>query len=354
MLPHGDQKGGSVELTHLIEIGLWQSMLDSLSAQLQAGIRILNADKEIILQSGIAGLCREAMRRAPKHPACFRCCDIEDPWSYGEGGFALCAYCDRILNFVFNLQIDGIQGHVIVGPVWIAEKGIRTTAARLARRFGTGQAKFAQLSVKLKSYSIEDFRKAGQMVSSTMRVIAQTLGTSLELVKEVGELKNALLKEKKKTWQQMVRDELTGTYRYNYGLARLKEEVARAERYKQSLSIVVIGIGKFRSYVDQYGPDAVDALLRGMGTLVQTKSRRTDVWVRLREEEFLLVLPFTAQEGARAMLDRLRREIETLSLFTRKGSKVEPPSVLEGVASYPTDGENERELLQKALESVRQ
>jgi diguanylate cyclase (GGDEF)-like protein len=329
-------------------------MLDCLSAQLEAGIKIFNDRGEIILQSGLASVCREAAKRVAKHPACFRCCDVQPAAGPDRGEFSLCPYCDRMINFAFTLRVDAIGGQVIVGPVWIAEKEIPATLTRLARKFGIGQAKFTQLKAKIKAYSLEDFRKAGEMVHSTMRVIAKSLGMSLELVGEVGELKQSLLSEKKRTWQQMVRDKLTGTYRYNYGLSRLKQEMARAERYKQSLSIVVIGIGQFRSYVDRYGPAAVNTLLSDIGKVVQSTSRRTDVPVRLREEEFLLVLPFTAEKGARAVLERIHREVEALPLFKREGIAVEPPLLVEGLASYPRDGGNERDLLRKALEKVRQ
>ncbi len=353
MSPYDDQKGGNIELTHLIDIGLWQSMLDSLSAQLGAGIRIVSAGKETILQSHLAALCREGMKRKSKHPACSRCCDIEDLSDYDQGGFALCPYCDRAISFVFNLRIDAVQGHIIIGPVWIAEKGSRPTLARLARKFGVGQAKFAQLSGKLSAYTLEEFRQAGETVLSTMQVIGQTLGATLDLVQQVGQLRESLVTEKKKSWQKMVKDWQTGAYRYNYGLARLKEEVARAERYQQPLSIVAIGIEQLRSYVGRHGPEAGNAFLKNIGDLVQKRCRCTDLSVRLGEEEFLLILPSTAEEGARAVLDRLRDEGRRFSLSDETGAATEAPSLVEGMASYPKDGQKGRELLRKALEKIR-
>ncbi len=329
-------------------------MLDSASAKLQAGITIFNDRGEVILRSGLAALCSEAMKREVKHTACFRCCNVQPGTGQEHGEFSLCPYCDRMINFTFTLTVDDIVSPVVLGPVWIADKGTPVTSSRLARRFGIGQARFAQLKRGIKAYSLEDFRKAGEMVCATAQAIAQSLGVSLELGQEVGELKRALMAERKRTWQQMIRDKLTGTYRYNYGLSRLKQEVARAERYKQSLSIVVIGIGHFRSCVDRYGPSAAQSLLGDMGKVVQSRSRRTDVSVRLREEEFLLVLPFTTEKGARAVLDRIRQEVESLPLFKEEERGVEPPSLVEGLASYPRDGKNERDLLRKALQKVRQ
>jgi diguanylate cyclase (GGDEF)-like protein len=339
-------------------------MLDSLSAQLSAGIRIVNQNRETILQSRLAAICMEAMKREAKHPACSRCCDIEDLLSYDDGGFALCPYCDCAINYVFNLRVDSVQGHVIVGPVWIAEKRDRPTVARLARRFGIGQAKFGQLAGKLASYSLEEFRRVGEMVFSAMRVIAQVLGTSLDLANEVTQLKGALLSEKKRTWQQMIKDRLTGAYRYNYGLARLKEEVARAEVYEgqekrgsassHSLSIAVIGVEEFRSYVEHHGPEAGRTFLKNMGTLLQKKCRRTDLSVRLSEEEFLLVLPSTGERGARVVVDRIREGIKSLPGSDAEGESNYSPSLVEGVATYPKDGQRGRELLRKALGRLRQ
>ncbi|MDP2895498.1 MAG: diguanylate cyclase [bacterium] len=354
MVEHGDPQSGNIELTHLIDVGLWQSMLDSLSAQLEAGITLFNDRGEVILRSRLAALCDEAMKREGKHPACFRCCEIEPVKNDDRGEFALCPYCDRMINFGFNFRVDSLAGHVVVGPVWIAEKETPATLTRLARRFGISQAKFTQLRGSIRDYSLEEFRRAGEMVQSTMRVACETLATSLELASEVGELKQSLLLEKRKTWQQMVRDKQTGAYRYHYGLSRLKEEVARAERYKQSLSIVVIGFAQYRSYVDRYGPTVVSTILGNIGKLIYGGSRRTDVPVRLREEEFLLVLPFTAEKGAKAVLERMEEEIRSLGLLTEDGGAIEPPALVDGVASYPQDGANERDLLRKALSKVRE
>lgn len=348
-----DKRAEKMELTDFIDVGLSQSMLDCVSAQLGAGIRITNAEAKVILQSGLAALCREAMRRETKHPACFTCGNIEDFSSYDEGGFALCPYCDRLINFVFNLRIGEVVEHVIIGPVWIAEKGIRPSFVRLARKFGVGQTKFTQLSRKLRPYTLEEFRKTGEMFFSAMRVIAQTLGTNLDLDKQVSTFKEALIAEKRRTWQQMIKDQLTGVYRYNYGLARLKEEVSRAERYKQSFSIVVIGIEQLRSYVHRDGPEAANAFLKRIGSVVQKKCRRTDLSARLSEEEFLIILPFTAEEGARAVAHRIRGEVRAFSLPGEPQSLAEPPSLVEGVASYPKDGQKGKELLRKALEKMR-
>jgi diguanylate cyclase (GGDEF)-like protein len=352
--PVGGPKGGKIELTDLIDIGLWQSMLDSVSAELQAGIRLTNDKNEIVLQSNLSAMCQEAIRRGAKHPACLRCCDLEDLPSYEEGGFAICPYCDRSINYVFGFRVNGIWGHVIIGPVWLAEKGSRATVARLARKFGIGESNFAQLSSKLRAYSLDELRRAGDMVRLAMQVITDTLSVNLTLGKELSELKESLLREKKRTWQQLVRDGQTGALRYNYGLARLKDEVARAERYGQSLSIVVIGVGRFRSYVDRYGPALANTLLESIGQVLRTRSRRTDLSIRLREEEFLLVLPFTAEQGATTALERLQREIGSLSLSDDKGEAVELPPLVQGLASYPKDGASEKELLRKALQKVRQ
>ncbi len=350
MWAHSYEKAEDVVLTDVAEVGLWQSMLNSLSAKLGAGIRIVNNRREVILQSGLAALCREAMKRAVEHPACL---SVEGLASYDEGSFALCPYCERAINFVFNLRIDGIQAHVIVGPVWIAEAEGRPSLARMAKKFGISQAKFAELSGKLKAYFLEEFRKTGEMVLSTMRVIAHALGASLDLGNQVKQIKEALAIEKKRTWQDMVQDRQTGAFNYNYGIARLKEEVARAERYEHPFCIVVIGIERFPSYINRRGPEAGNAFLEGVAALLQKKCRRTDLIVRLGEQEFLLILPSTVERGARSVLDRLRGELKAFSFSDGRGTAIRAPSLVEGLASYPKDGKKAMELLHKIREKIR-
>jgi diguanylate cyclase (GGDEF)-like protein len=127
----------------------------------------------------------------------------------------------------------------------------------------------------------------------------------------------------------------------------------RGKASHHSLAIAVIGIERLRSYVEQHGPAAGETLLKSIGALVQRKCRCTDLPVRLSDDEFLLILPFTPEEGARAVLNRIRREMGSLSLTDEKGADLEPPSIVEGMATYPKDGQKGKDLLRKALERVR-
>ena len=70
-----------------------------------------------------------------------------------------------------------------------------------------------------------------------------------------------------------ITDGLTGLYNHRYFYDRLAQEVARAQRYELPLSLLMIDIDDFKAYNDRYGHRAGDALLRGVGALLQARRR---------------------------------------------------------------------------------
>jgi diguanylate cyclase (GGDEF)-like protein len=69
-------------------------------------------------------------------------------------------------------------------------------------------------------------------------------------------------------------------------------------------------LDRFKSINDDFGHLAGDDVLRDFAHLVRTTTRRSDVIGRVGGEEFLVVMPGTTAEEAKAVLDRLRSAVE--------------------------------------------
>src|SRR4029079_11318273 len=88
---------------------------------------------------------------------------------------------------------------------------------------------------------------------------------------------------------------------------RLSEEMERALRYDQSLSVVLCDLDRFKLVNDTHGHLVGDAVLREGAAALRRCLRTGDLLGRYGGEEFLAVLPQVDLEGGRQAAERLRR-----------------------------------------------
>ncbi|WP_338760977.1 GGDEF domain-containing protein [Massilia sp. METH4] len=126
------------------------------------------------------------------------------------------------------------------------------------------------------------------------------------------------------------RDPLTGCYnRRVLQKGLLDAELARARRYGTALSVILCDIDHFKRINDTHGHAAGDHVLQEFGGLLLAMTRETvDSVVRYGGEEFLVVLPETDLEGARALAERVRHA------FGSTGSAVEFGQFVTATASF--------------------
>lgn len=114
-------------------------------------------------------------------------------------------------------------------------------------------------------------------------------------------------------------DALTGAMNRHQFIERARYEMARATRYRQPLSLVMIDADHFKSINDTAGHAGGDAVLRDMVSICQYQLRETDLLARYGGEEFLLLLPGTPAAAAGTLAERLRQVIERHSVITPAG-----------------------------------
>jgi diguanylate cyclase (GGDEF)-like protein len=85
-------------------------------------------------------------------------------------------------------------------------------------------------------------------------------------------------------------DFLTGFHNRRYMQARLREELARAQRARQSLVCLMIDVDHFKRINDQYGHLAGDAVLREVAQRIDAEMRISDTGARFGGDEFAIVL----------------------------------------------------------------
>lgn len=111
------------------------------------------------------------------------------------------------------------------------------------------------------------------------------------------------------TWHLATIDPLTGVANRQTLLSRVEDELARAARYRHSLSVVMVDIDHFKRLNDSFGHACGDVVLRHVARVLAANVRGVDLAGRYGGEEFLLVLPETDVDAAAALAEKLRRMV---------------------------------------------
>lgn len=107
-----------------------------------------------------------------------------------------------------------------------------------------------------------------------------------------------------------ITDSLTNLFNQRHFYFKLKEEVERAKRTKQSLCLMIIDIDDFKRYNDTHGHLAGDEKLRNVGRIIK-QSIRSDVDSAFRYggDEFSIILPYISIEQAEDVGKRIQKRI---------------------------------------------
>ncbi len=114
-------------------------------------------------------------------------------------------------------------------------------------------------------------------------------------------------------------DPLTGLANHRAFQEHLVQEVARAHRYGQPLSLVLLDLDHFKRVNDAHGHQAGDAVLAEVGGRLLVGARTGDLMARVGGEEFAWLLPATDVAGAEALAERARRSVGVLPFPTVGG-----------------------------------
>jgi diguanylate cyclase (GGDEF)-like protein len=129
-------------------------------------------------------------------------------------------------------------------------------------------------------------------------------------------------------------DELTRLRNRRYVLRRLEEECERADRLGTQLSLMLIDLDHFKQVNDTFGHPFGDQVLRRVAARLKAGLRRYDVLGRIGGEEFLIISPGASLEEAAALAERLRAQVDTVTVID--GDKECSVTISIGVTSFST------------------
>ncbi|HEY9076247.1 MAG TPA: diguanylate cyclase [Anaerolineaceae bacterium] len=150
---------------------------------------------------------------------------------------------------------------------------------------------------------------------------------------------------------QSFRDPLTGLYNRRYLDNLLERELRRAARHQREISLMIMDIDAFRQFNDSYGRDAGDMLLRELGAFLQSKVRTEDVFCRLRDDEFVVVMPEMQPQEACQRAGQILLEARRFEIY-HQDRALGGITFSIGISAFPQHGETIDDLLRMAEKAL--
>lgn len=148
-------------------------------------------------------------------------------------------------------------------------------------------------------------------------------------------------------------DETSRLFNLSYLQLRLAQEIKRADRYKEELSLVTIQIDRFDEYMKKNGPYYGDAAIRKIAEILRKRLRGGDVVTRLGPDEFAIILTETLKTSAVTIAGRFKAMIESYPFYGADALPDGRLTVSLGVVSCPKDSASAEELMHKAHSALR-
>jgi diguanylate cyclase (GGDEF)-like protein/PAS domain S-box-containing protein len=112
----------------------------------------------------------------------------------------------------------------------------------------------------------------------------------------------------------------------------LREEFARAKRYKLEFGFLFFDVDHFKSFNDKYGHDQGDRVLQAIAKVMKEHFRNVDFCCRYGGEEFCVIMPNTVTPGIGEAAERFRQKIEDMRVDDLH------VTVSIGIVIYPNSG----------------
>jgi len=149
------------------------------------------------------------------------------------------------------------------------------------------------------------------------------------------------------TQEDSLTDPLTALPNTRFMFMHLTRELARAERLKAEVSLLVMDLDNFKDINDTYGHHVGDRALRDIAGVLRAGIRPYDICVRYAGDEFIVVLSGCGGEEAERKRVELQRAVDQLHFEPRPG-KTLPLAISVGASVFPHDGNTYETLLATA------
>lgn len=180
----------------------------------------------------------------------------------------------------------------------------------------------------------------GQTVQD-WRLLLVVVVADIGLAAGIGAVTERLHRDRIRSEQLALTDELTGLPNRRHARLFLETEFAAAQRDRPT-AVVLFDLDRFKAFNDRWGHVRGDAVLRAFAEVLRSTTRRSSLSARYGGEEFISILSSCDEDGARAFANRVLEQFEA----AQAGEPAVTASA--GIATYQPGMDSPAALVQAA------
>ena len=138
-----------------------------------------------------------------------------------------------------------------------------------------------------------------------------------------------------------VTDSVTGLFNYRQLMHALEREIQRTNRTERPFALLLFDLDGLKKINDRFGHQAGTRALCRAAEVMRSQCRAIDTAARHGGDEFAVVLPETAEQGAEEVLTRICQSVAS-------DGEQPPISLSAGFAIYPRDAQTLESLMRAA------
>ncbi|RTE85581.1 MULTISPECIES: sensor domain-containing diguanylate cyclase [Gammaproteobacteria] len=274
-----------------------------------------------------------------------------------DGDFELVSGNATMLRF-FGMEPEQVIGRTlrqVLGEGAAAERIIATyqqvleSGRHLVYEEDSGGTDFDYEVFETSLFRFEDPETGQYRIGGISRNISlrKSIEESLELSKRKLESKVRELEVvHKQLAEESMRDPLTSLLNRRHLDEFLHHEIARSQRQKVPLSIMMVDLDNFKQLNDNYGHQVGDQVLRDFGRFLRSNRRGSDIIFRFGGDEFLFMLPGLNSTQAEQLAHQLHQDLQKQTFDIDNDTTKLQISI--GIASYAEHETGAYELIEQA------
>ena len=219
-------------------------------------------------------------------------------------------------------------------------------------RYTTGNDNDSGFSSVLAAPIIIDNENLGSIVLERLNPVPFTAREKEHLVM-IGKVMGTAIywiKEYDKIYQDATHDGLSKLLNHQTFKERFQDEILRAERFQQYMTVMMFDLDKFKRINDTLGHPYGDYVIEMVSNILKENVRAIDLVARYGGEEFVVILINTKSENAMPVGKRIVQNVADYP-FSMNGQDVNM-TISAGMSEYPTHHKSMRDLIDFADQAM--
>lgn len=154
-------------------------------------------------------------------------------------------------------------------------------------------------------------KKENTCILTSKELNSTTLVRTVHNVLERQKLQRQLSAARQQLQELSTRDTLTNLHNVRYLNDALDLEMKKTRRYKANLTMLLVGVDRFKELNEIHGHEACDRLLAEVAIILMDSVREVDTVARLNGDEFSIILPETDLGSASKVAERILNAIRS-------------------------------------------